>query len=78
MDFIPKEDKAEFEIKIKANAGISLEEMIKRSKAVEDVVRKSPYVEYTTLNVGYNTAQEKHKAVIYVKLSDKKSRDLAQ
>lgn len=78
MDFIPKEDKAEFEIKIKANAGISLEEMIKRSKAVEDLVRKSPFVEYTTLSVGYNTAKEKHKAVIYVKLSDKKSRDLIQ
>ncbi|MDD3854114.1 efflux RND transporter permease subunit [Sulfurimonas sp.] len=78
MDFIPKEDKAEFEIKIKADAGISLEEMIKKSKTVEDLVRKSPYVEYTTLSVGYNTAKEKHKAVIYVKLSDKKSRDLAQ
>lgn len=78
MDFIPKEDNAEFEIKIKANAGISLEEMIKRSKAVEDLVRKSPFVEYTTLSVGYNTAKEKHKAVIYVKLSDKKSRDLIQ
>jgi len=78
MDFIPKEDKAEFEIKIKADSGISLEEMIKKSKTVEDLVRKSPFVEYTTLSVGYNTAKEKHKAIIYVKLTDKNKREFNQ
>lgn len=78
MDFIPKEDKAEFEIKIKADSKISLEEMIKKSKAVEDMVRKSPFVEYTTLSVGYNTAKEKHKALIYVKLTDKNKREFNQ
>ncbi len=78
MDFIPKEDKAEFEIQIKADAGVSLEEMVRKSKVIEDVVRKSKYVSYTTLSVGYNSAQEKHKAVIYVKLTDRKDRDLRQ
>jgi len=78
MDFIPKEDKSEFEVKIKADAGISLEEMIKRSKKVEELVKANQYVEYTTLNVGYNTNQEKHKALIYVKLSGKNSREPSQ
>jgi len=78
MDFIPKEDKSEFEIKIKADAGISLEEMIKKSKKVEELVRANPHVEYTTLNVGYNTNQEKHKALIYVKLSPKDKREPSQ
>ncbi|MEA3418250.1 MAG: efflux RND transporter permease subunit [Campylobacterota bacterium] len=78
MDFIPKEDKAEFEIHIKADASVSLEEMIKQSKAVEDMVRKNENVLYTTLSVGYNTAQEKHKSMIYVKLTDRKKRDLNQ
>jgi len=78
MDFIPKEDKAEFEIKIKADASVSLEEMIKKSKVIEDVVRKDKDVLYTTLSVGYNTAQEKHKSIIYVKLSDRKDRSLNQ
>lgn len=78
MDFIPKEDKGEFEIKIKANAGISLEEMIKKSKVVEDLVKADKNVEYTTLGVGYNTSQEKHKAIIYVKLIEKTSRGLNQ
>lgn len=78
MDFIPKEDKAEFEIKIKADAGVSLEQMIKQSKVIEDVVRKNKNVLYTTLSVGYNTAQEKHKSMIYVKLNDKDQRSLNQ
>jgi len=78
MDFIPKEDKAEFEIHIKADASVSLEEMIKKSKMIEDVVRKNRDVLYTTLSVGYNTAQEKHKSMIYVKLSDRKERAINQ
>lgn len=78
MDFLPKEDKAEFEIKIKADASVSLEEMVKKSKVVEDLVRKNPNVEYTTLSVGYTTTQEKHKALIYVKLTPKNKRVLNQ
>ncbi|HUH42233.1 MAG TPA: efflux RND transporter permease subunit [Sulfurimonas sp.] len=78
MDFIPKEDKSEFEIKIKADASVSLQEMVRKSKVVEDLVRKNPHVEYTTLSVGYNTTQEKHKSLIYVKLSPKDKRELSQ
>ena len=78
MDFIPKEDKAEFEIFLKADASISLEEMIKKSKAVEEMVRKNENVVFTTLSVGYNTAQEKHKSMIYVKLNDRKERAINQ
>lgn len=78
MDFIPKEDKGEFEIKIKADAGISLDAMIAKSKVIEDLVRKNESVAYTTLSVGYNTAQEKHKSLIYVKLVAKTERALNQ
>ncbi len=78
MDFIPKEDKSEFEIKIKADASVSLEEMIKKSKMIEDIVRDDKNVLYTTLSVGYNTAAEKNKSLIYVKLVDKDKRALNQ
>ena len=74
MDFIPKEDQAEFEIKIKADAGISLEEMIKKSKVIEDLVANDKNVEFTTLSVGYNSVQEKNKSLIYVKLVSKDKR----
>ncbi len=78
MDFIPKEDKAEFEVHIKADASVSLEEMIKKSKGVEALVKKNENVLYTTLSVGYNAAQEKHKSVIYVKLTDRSKRSINQ
>ena len=78
MDFIPKEDKSELEIKIKADSGISLEEMVRQSKEVEDVILQDPNVVYTTLSIGYNTAQEKHKALMYVKLIEKHERELSQ
>ncbi|MDA3908922.1 MAG: efflux RND transporter permease subunit [Sulfurimonas sp.] len=78
MDFIPKEDKSELEINIKANSGISLDEMIRKSKEVEDLIRADKNVVYTTLTIGYNTAQEKHKALMYVKLIEKDKRELNQ
>ncbi|HFS82787.1 MAG TPA: efflux RND transporter permease subunit, partial [Epsilonproteobacteria bacterium] len=78
MDFIPKEDKAEFEIKLRAQPGVSLEEMIKESKVIENLVRKNKDILFTTLSVGYNTVKEKNKALIYVKLSPKNKRSLDQ
>jgi len=78
MDFIPKEDKAEFEIKLRAHAGISLQEMIRESKIIEDLVRKDKIVKFTTLSVGYNSVKEKNKALIYVKLTAKDQRSINQ
>jgi len=78
MDFIPKEDKSEFAIKIKADTGISLEQMIKKSKEIEALVKKDKNVEFTTLSVGYNSAKEKNKSLIYVKLIPKDKRELNQ
>ena len=78
MDFVPKEDKAEFEVKIEADPGISLAHMLEKSQAVEQLVKKDPYVEYTTLSIGYNSAQEINKALIYVKLVPKMERPMNQ
>ena len=74
MDFIPKEDKAEFEVDLKANTGISLQEMIKKSKAIEALIKQDKDVVFTTLSVGYNSVAEKNKAAIYVKLNSKEER----
>ncbi len=78
MDFIPKEDKAEYEVKIEANPGISIPEILKKSRKVEALIKKDKSVEYTTLSIGYNTSQEINKALIYVKLVDKFKRQLNQ
>jgi len=78
MDFMPKEDKSEFEIQIKAPAGISLEQMKKECTIIENEVKKDKNVLYTTLGIGYSTAREIHKGLIYVKLKEKDQRSLNQ
>lgn len=78
MDFIPKEDKAEYEVKIEASPGVSIPEMLKKSRAVVALIKEDREVEYTTLGIGYNTAQEINKALVYVKLVDKFKRTLNQ
>jgi HAE1 family hydrophobic/amphiphilic exporter-1 len=78
MDFLPKEDKSEFEIKIKADTGISLTAMINEAKSVESKLKEDKNILFTTLNVAYNNAHEINKALIYVKLSPKESRHLTQ
>ena len=78
MDFVPKEDKAEYEVKIEADPGISLPQMLEKSRRVEALVKEDPEVEYTTLGIGYTTAQELNKALIYVKLVPKSERSLNQ
>jgi len=78
MDFIPKEDKAEFEVKLKAHPGISLAQMIQESKKIENIIKENKEVLFTTMNIAYNSAREKNKALIYVKLTPKSSRLLNQ
>jgi len=78
MDFLPKEDKSEFQIKIKAQTGISLQEMIKESKAVESTLKNNKNIIFTTLSVAYNRAHEINKALIYVKLKPKEQRLISQ
>lgn len=78
MDFMPKEDKSEFEIQIKAPAGISLEQMKKECSIIENEVKKDKNILYTTLGIGYSTAREIHKGLIYVKLKEKDQRSLNQ
>jgi HAE1 family hydrophobic/amphiphilic exporter-1 len=78
MDFIPKEDKSEFQIKLKADAGVSLEAMIKRAKKIETFIKHNKNITFTTLNVGYTPSREINKALIYVKLLPKDQRSVSQ
>ncbi|MDD5405619.1 MAG: efflux RND transporter permease subunit [Sulfurovaceae bacterium] len=78
LDFVPKEDKSEFEVQIKAPAGVSLEQMKKECDAVENEVRKDHNVLYTTLGIGYSTAREINKGLIYVRLKEKDQREMNQ
>ncbi len=74
MDFVPKEDKSEFEINIKGPVGISLEEMRQKTERIVQTLQEDSLVEYVNNKIAYNTAKDIHKARIYVKIKDAKQR----
>ena len=78
IDFVPAEDNSEFQITVKAEVGTSITEMKNRIKPIMDAIKKDKMVDYYTLSIGYTTANESHKALVYVKLKPIKQRGLGQ
>jgi len=66
--FVPMEDMSEMRVMVKAPVGISLEAMKKEMKPLVDALQKDKRIETVVLTIGYNPAQEAHKAMIYAKL----------
>jgi len=78
MDFVPAEDNSEFQITVKAEIGTSITEMKNRIKPIMDVIKKDNMVDYYALSIGYTTAKESHKALVYIKLKPIEQRGLGQ
>ena len=74
MDFLPMEDNSEFSVKVKAPLGVNISEMRKITAPIVKALKEDKNVEYTVLSIGYNSAQEQHKAKIYVRLIPKEKR----
>lgn len=78
MDFVPKEDKSEFEVHIKAPLGTSLDSMKKIVANIEKNIQKDPLVIYVNPKIASDTTRSTHKATIYVKVKDLKERTITQ
>jgi HAE1 family hydrophobic/amphiphilic exporter-1 len=78
MDFVPAEDNSEFQITAKAEVGTSITEMKNRMQPIMDAIKKDTMVDYYALSIGYTTANESHKALVYVKLKPIEQRGLGQ
>jgi len=78
MDFVPMEDNSEFQVLIKADVGISLEEMKKRTKPLFDAVSENKNVVDSILSIGYTDSKETNKAKIYAKLKPVEARSIGQ
>ncbi|NKQ40431.1 MAG: efflux RND transporter permease subunit [Sulfurovum sp.] len=74
MDFMPMEDNSEYRVMIKAPVGTSLEQMKKYTAPLLKQIRSDELTEYTILSIGYNAANEPHKAKIYVRIVTKENR----
>lgn len=78
MDFVPAEDNSEFQITAKAQLGTSITEMKNRMKPIMETIKDDNMVDYYALSIGYTTAHEPHKALVYVKLKPIEERGLGQ
>jgi HAE1 family hydrophobic/amphiphilic exporter-1 len=77
-DFVPMEDNSEMQVIIKGPVGISLESMKEKLEPITQMISNDKLVEYEVLTIGYTTAQEIHKAKVYVKLVPVEKRTLRQ
>jgi HAE1 family hydrophobic/amphiphilic exporter-1 len=66
--FVPMEDMSEMRVMVKAPVGISLEAMKKEVQPLVQALQNDKRIETVVLTIGYNSAQEAHKAMIYAKL----------
>lgn len=80
VEFLPSEDKAEFDIKLTAKPGISLEEMQYQTLVIQERLNQESEVEYSLLNIGYTSEQKVYEGKIYVRLSpyDKREKSLQE
>ncbi len=78
MDFIPMEDNSEFQVYVKAPVGTNLETMKEKMQPLLDEIDSDEAIAYSVLSIGYNSAEEIHKAKIYAKLKPKAERSLTQ
>ncbi|TLD82657.1 efflux RND transporter permease subunit [Helicobacter sp. MIT 11-5569] len=69
VEFLPSEDKAEFDIKLTSKPGISLQEMQNQTLMIQQLLHEESEVEYSILNIGYTAEQKVYEAKIYVRLS---------
>ncbi|RLA71183.1 MAG: AcrB/AcrD/AcrF family protein, partial [Epsilonproteobacteria bacterium] len=68
MEFLPMEDNSEFQVFIKAPVGTNIANMRKTVNPLLKQIEDDALVEYSVLSIGYNAANEIHKAKIYAKL----------
>lgn len=78
MVFMPKEDKSQFDITLKAPVGTSVEGMKTLSLEVQRRMGTMAEVQYCTLYVGRGTDQKAHEAALYVRLKPLDERTKSQ
>jgi HAE1 family hydrophobic/amphiphilic exporter-1 len=66
--FVPMEDMSEMRVMVKGPIGINLEEMKRKMEPLVKALEKDERIVDVVLTVGYTTAEEAHKAMLYCKL----------
>lgn len=78
MVFMPKEDKSQFDVSIKAQPGISMEEMKKRTLEAQKIITGFSETEYCSLLLGKGSDKKIHEASLFIKLKPINERKRSQ
>ena len=76
-EFVPKSDFSETNLSFNTPVGSSLEVTEARARQVEEVIRSFPEVRYTLTTINTGNAQGKMYASIYIRLVDRKLRQIS-
>jgi hydrophobic/amphiphilic exporter-1 (mainly G- bacteria), HAE1 family len=77
-EFIPLEDQSEFNVRVKAPLGASLETTDRILERLRGLVQGQPWVEYTFATIGSDELRRVNEGVMYVKMVPKDARALGQ
>lgn len=78
MAFVLPDDKSEFQIMLETKPGISMEAMKQKTGTFQDIVMADSNIEFTTLQIGYNSQKDIFKAQIYARLKPVSERNESQ
>lgn len=77
-EFVPVEDQSEFNVRVKAPLGASLETTDRILERIRAVIQPQPWVEYTFATIGGDELERVNEGVMYVKMRPKEERAVGQ
>lgn len=77
-EFVPVEDQSEFNVRVKAPLGASLETTDRLLERLRAVIQPQPWVAYTFATIGGDQLERVNEGVMYVKMHGKGERALGQ
>lgn len=77
-EFLPVEDQSEFNIRVKAPLGASVQATDELLERIRAVVQPQPWVTYTFTTIGSDELQRVNEGVMYVKMLEKGQREIGQ
>ena len=78
VDFVPMQDSSEYQVVMKGEIGTSLPAMKNKIEPVLQIIQEDENTLYTVSTIGYTSANEAHKAKIYIKMKPVEQRELSQ
>jgi HAE1 family hydrophobic/amphiphilic exporter-1 len=77
-EFVPLEDQSEFTVRVKGPLGASLQSTDLQIEEIRKRLETQPWLEYTFAKIGADDLQRVNEGEIYVRMRDKRTRNITQ